>query len=99
VLKKIFSGDKKEAGNIFKGLYLTCGNCQLICWGDPELTAENFRILTNSGCTVLDDEGFVDVKSCEEAQKIYDAKFPNGPIITEQHKKMAKIMKRILKSE
>jgi len=99
ILKKVFSGDKKDAGTLFKGVYLTCGNCQIICWGDPEQTAENFRILTNSGCTVLDDEGFVDVKSCEEAQKIYDAKFPNGPIITEQHKKIAKLMKRALESE
>ena len=99
VLKKVFSGDKKDAGTLFKSIYLTCGNCQIICWGDPEQTAENFRILTNSGCTVLDDEGFVDVKSCEEAQKIYDAKFPNGPIITEQHKKIAKLMKRALESE
>jgi len=97
ILKKVFSGDKKHAG-LFYG-YATCGNCQLICWGDPKETAENFRILTNSGCTVLDDEGFVDVKSCEEAQKIYDAKFPNGPIITEQHKKLAKLMKRVLESE
>ena len=97
ILKKVFSGDKKHAG-LFYG-YATCGNCQLICWGDPKETAENFRILTNSGCTVLDDEGFVDVKSCEEAQKIYDEKFPNGPIITEQHKKLAKLMKRVLESE
>jgi epoxyqueuosine reductase QueG len=99
ILKKVFSGDKKDAGTVFKGVYLTCGNCQIICWGDPEKTAENYRILTNSGCTVLDDEGFVDVKRCEEAQKIYDDKFPNGPIITEQHKKFAKFIKNYLESE
>jgi len=99
VLKKVFSGDKKDAGNLFKGVYLTCGNCQIICWGEPEKTAENFRILTNSGCTIRDDDGFVDVKSCEEAQRIYDAKFPNGPIITERHKEVAKFMKNYIEKD
>jgi len=96
VLKKVLSGDKKGAAAALKSGYATCGNCQLICWGNPKETAENYRILTNSGCTVLDDEGFIEVKSCEEAQKLYEEKFPNGPIITEQHKTIAGYIKKAL---
>ncbi|MHA1256768.1 MAG: hypothetical protein ACTSPS_14345 [Promethearchaeota archaeon] len=99
VLKKVFSGDKKDAGNNFKGGSAYCGNCQLICWGNPKETAENYRILTNSGFMVLDDEGFIEVKSCEEAQRIYDERFPNGPIITDQHKKLATILKTIIEKK
>jgi len=99
VLKKVLSGEKKDAAFLYKTTYLTCGNCQLICWGNPKETAENYRILTNSGCTVLNDEDFIEVKSCEEAQRIYDERFPNGPIITEQHKKTATIIKSIIEKK
>jgi len=37
---------------MLKTTKLTCGNYQLICWGDPKLTKENYQILTNSGCVI-----------------------------------------------
>jgi len=71
VLKEIFSG-KEQTARIFKFTNLSCGNCQMICWGDPEQTAENYRILVNSGCTIRDDEGYVEVRNCDEAKKYYE---------------------------
>ncbi len=49
---------------------LTCGNCQLICWGNKEDTAENYRILTNSGCVVTNSKGENVILPAEEAEKM-----------------------------
>jgi epoxyqueuosine reductase QueG len=55
-------------------IQLTCGNCQLICWGDPEDTAENYRLLTNSGCVIQNEDGKLVVlppeKAIEELNKM-----------------------------
>ncbi len=56
---------------------LTCGNCQLICWGDPKETAENYRILTNSGCVIQRENGDIEVLPPEEAEKAFDAMKPD----------------------
>ena len=46
------------ASNTFTEKFiLTCGNCQLICSGDHDETAENYRILTESGCVVRNENG------------------------------------------
>jgi epoxyqueuosine reductase len=49
-------------------LYLTCGNCQLLCWPDPEDRKENFRILTSSGTVIQKPDGFLETVSAEEAE-------------------------------
>jgi hypothetical protein len=49
-------------------LYLTCGNCQLLCWPDPEDRKENFRILTSSGTVIQKPDGFLERVSAEEAE-------------------------------
>lgn len=67
VVKKVLRGENNTK-YAFSTLNITCGNCHLICWGDPKETAENFRLLTNSGCTVRDKEGYIEVKSWEEAK-------------------------------
>ncbi len=48
-------------------LYLTCGNCQLLCWPDPEDRKENFRILTSSGTVIQKPDGPVQRVAPEEA--------------------------------
>ena len=50
-------------------LYLTCGNCQLICWPDLEDRKENFRILTSSGVVIQKPDGSLERVSPEEAEK------------------------------
>ena len=65
--------DNKAIGS---GLRLTCGNCQLICWGDPKETAENYRLLTNSGCVVQKEDGEMVVFPPDEAKRIFDSMNP-----------------------
>jgi epoxyqueuosine reductase len=38
-------------------LRLTCGNCQLVCWGSEEETRENYRLLSGSGCVLQLEDG------------------------------------------
>ena len=54
---------------MIKNTTLTCGNCQLVCWGDPEETRINYSILAKSGCVVKDADGNLIVLSPEEAAK------------------------------
>ncbi len=49
-------------------LYLTCGNCQLLCWPDPEDRKENFRILTSSGAVIQKQNGSLEWVSAEKAE-------------------------------
>ena len=66
----------------------------MICWGDPEHTAKNYRILTNSGCTIRDEEGYIDVKSCDEAKKYYEENYPDlNQELTPQQEENAKLIK------
>ncbi|NVM36690.1 MAG: epoxyqueuosine reductase [Candidatus Lokiarchaeota archaeon] len=46
---------------------LTCGNCQIICWGDPKDTAKNYKILVNSGCVIQREDGRLEVFPPDEA--------------------------------
>jgi hypothetical protein len=52
---------------------LTCGNCQLICWGDHEETAENYKMLVNSGCVIENEQGENVILPPEEAEKVEQA--------------------------
>jgi hypothetical protein len=49
-------------------LYLTCGNCQLLCWPDLEDRKENFRILTSSGTIIQRPDGSLERVSPEKAE-------------------------------
>lgn len=49
-------------------LFLTCGNCQLICWPDLEDRKENFRILTSSGVVIQKPDGALARVSPEKAE-------------------------------
>jgi epoxyqueuosine reductase len=50
-------------------LYLTCGNCQLICWPDFEDRKENFRILTSSGVVIQKPDGSLKNVSPQEGNE------------------------------
>ena len=50
-------------------LYLTCGNCQLLCWPDPEDRKENFRILTSSGVVIQKPDGKLENLSPQEGEE------------------------------
>jgi len=49
-------------------LYLTCGNCQLLCWPDPEDRKENYRILTSAGVVIQKPDGSLHRVSAEEGE-------------------------------
>lgn len=51
---------------------LTCGNCQLICWGDPKETAKNYKILKNSGCVIQKEDGELIVLPPEKAREEFE---------------------------
>jgi len=55
---------------------LTCGNCQIVCWGDPTETKENYRLLTNSGCVVQKENGDTVVLPAEEAEQLFESMSP-----------------------
>jgi epoxyqueuosine reductase len=56
-------------------LHLTCGLCQNICSGDPKETAENYKLLINSGCVIQKPNGDILTLPSEEADKLFNS-FP-----------------------
>lgn len=69
--KELYKGNKHVLKEV-KNTTLTCGNCQLICWGDPKETAENYRILTQSGCVVRNKDGSIEVLPPDQAEKKFE---------------------------
>ncbi|MBI4595061.1 MAG: epoxyqueuosine reductase [Candidatus Tectomicrobia bacterium] len=49
-------------------LYLTCGNCQLLCWPSLEDRKENFKILTDSGVVIQRPDGTLQRVAPEEGE-------------------------------
>jgi epoxyqueuosine reductase QueG len=68
--------DKEKLVKMIKETKLTCGNCQLICWGDPKETAENYRILSNSGCVLQKENGEIIVLPYEDAERAFNEMNP-----------------------
>jgi epoxyqueuosine reductase QueG len=52
--------------------YMTCGNCQIACWGNKNDTAENVKILHNSGCVIQNPDGEIRVYPAEEAAEKFE---------------------------
>lgn len=48
---------------------LTCGNCQLICHPDKEVRQKRFKLLTESGVIVQNQDGSLEAVTPEEAKK------------------------------
>ncbi|MBA7663259.1 hypothetical protein ES703_71298 [subsurface metagenome] len=88
------------ASNTFtENFILTCGNCQLICSGDHDETAENYRILTNSGCVVTNENGENIIVSKEEADELEKAGKIADPYVetSERRQYVEKIVTDIFK--
>lgn len=56
--------------------HMTCGNCQLVCWGDKEETRENVRILHSSGCIMQKPDGELYALPAEEAEAAFEKMEP-----------------------
>jgi len=69
---KTLLSDNKRGLKQLRSTTLTCGNCQLICWGEPKETAENFKILTNSGCDIKMKNEEIVILPADEAKKVYE---------------------------
>jgi len=52
-------------------LRLTCGNCQIICWGDRRETRENYRMLKRSGCVIQHENGDMEVLPARTASRVF----------------------------
>ena len=49
-------------------LYTTCGNCQIVCVPDKEERKRRFKLLSESGVVLQNENGSLDVVSPEEAE-------------------------------
>ena len=70
-----FSGDSSVVTEETKKkniIQLTCGNCQIICWGDPKETAKNYKILVNSGCIIQREDGSVEAFPPDKAKEEFE---------------------------
>ena len=63
----------KFGGRLGDLVRLTCGNCQIVCGGDPKETQENLRILINSGCVVQKEDSEIVVLPPEKAEKLFNS--------------------------
>jgi epoxyqueuosine reductase len=51
--------------------YMTCGNCQIVCWGAKKETAKNIKLLHNSGCVLQRPDGSLYSLPPEEAEMVF----------------------------
>lgn len=56
--------------------YLTCGNCQLVCWGGKDQTRENLKILHGSGCVMQKPDGELYALPPQEAEAVFQKMEP-----------------------
>ncbi|MEW6443532.1 MAG: hypothetical protein AB1640_21540 [bacterium] len=53
-------------------LNMTCGNCQIVCWGDRKETARNLKLLHGSGCVLQGPDGTMRVLPGVEAAMVFE---------------------------
>ncbi len=88
------------ASNTFtKDFVLTCGNCQLICWGNHNETLENSKLVMNSGCVVSEENGDNIITSSGKAKELEKAGKLNSPYkkSSERRQNIEKIVNNIFK--
>ena len=66
-----------------KKLWLTCGNCQLICHPDKEERLKRYKLLTTSGVVVQQEDGSLEAVTPEEARKRLTAMSPERRVLYE----------------
>jgi hypothetical protein len=52
--------------------YMTCGNCQIVCWGDKKETAKNIKMLHGSGCVLQKPDGSLYAQPAAEAAEAFE---------------------------
>ncbi len=65
-------------------LYLTCGNCQLVCSPDKEERKKRHKMLTKSGIVVQNPDGSLEAVSAEAARERLAAMDPERRALYEQ---------------
>jgi len=73
IAREYISSGEIASNTFTKNFILTCGACQLICWGNHNETIENSKILMNSGCVVTDENGDNIIVSSEKAKELEKA--------------------------
>ncbi|MBY8992794.1 MAG: hypothetical protein KGD58_18770, partial [Candidatus Lokiarchaeota archaeon] len=76
---KIHDHSKGYAPSSFGGMgtvQLTCGNCNILCWGDSVETAKNYKILKNAGCVIQKENGEIAVFPPEKAKEEFEKMDP-----------------------
>jgi len=61
--------------------YMTCGNCQIVCFGNKKETAENVKLLHSSGCVLQRPDGSLFTLPPDEAEMVFEEMDP-------EHKKL-----------
>ncbi len=61
-----------EEGTEKNRIQLTCGNCNIVCWGNSVETAKNYKILVNSGCVIQKEDGSIEVYPTEKAKEEFE---------------------------
>ncbi len=49
----------------------TCGNCQMVCFGDHDETMKNLKILRRSVCVVQQPDGSLEVLPADDAARAF----------------------------
>ena len=62
-------------------IYMTCGNCQIVCFGDKKETAKNLKLLRGSGCVLQRPDGSLYALPPDEAAMVFEEMEP-------EHKKL-----------
>lgn len=62
-------------------IYMTCGNCQIVCFGNKEKTAKNLKLLRGSGCVLQRPDGSLYALPPDEAAIVFEEMDP-------EHKKL-----------
>ena len=57
-------------------LNMTCGNCQIVCWGDKKERAQNVKLLHTSGCIVQEPDGSLHVLPAGKAREAFECMDP-----------------------
>ncbi|MCX5860417.1 MAG: epoxyqueuosine reductase [Proteobacteria bacterium] len=53
-------------------IYLTCGNCQMICTGEKKTTGARLKLLHTSGCVIQNQDGSLSVHPALEAETAFE---------------------------
>jgi epoxyqueuosine reductase len=53
-------------------MYLTCGNCQLVCHPDKEGRKRRYQMLRESGVVIQNEDGSLEAVSPDEAKQRMD---------------------------